>query len=187
MTNLASHNTMTYLPVKQWYLKPFGFMAKCQSKTIFEQYDLGVRCFDIRIRYNENVPEFAHGLITYKENVNAILKAFHDYIKESVTLRIILETNKEDKVQEYNFYCFCRYIATAFSKFNGCGGYRKYDWKPMFYFTYSEPTFDQKVSSMTWKKIDDWFPYLYARLMNKRNVRKGTNKDWLMLDFIHIK
>ena len=39
---------------------------------------------------------------------------------------------------------------------------------------------------MTWKIWDDWFPYLYARIMNKKNIKKGTDKEWMLLDFLHI-
>lgn len=50
---LASHNSMTYLPIKKWWLKPFRFIAQCQNKTIEEQYQAGVRMFDIRIAFNK--------------------------------------------------------------------------------------------------------------------------------------
>ena len=49
-----------------------------------------------------------------------------------------------------------------------------------------EPTLDQKISSMTWKIFDDWYPYIYARLMNHKNIKTGTDKDYLMIDFLHI-
>lgn len=66
MTKLGSHNTMTYLPVRQWYLKPFWWMARCQSKDIKEQSKY-TDFFDIRVRFDKNDnPVFAHGLIEYK-------------------------------------------------------------------------------------------------------------------------
>lgn len=61
---LGSHNSLTYLPVKQWYLKPFKWVAKCQSKTIDEQFcDYGVRLFDIRVKFNNGEPVVAHGFM----------------------------------------------------------------------------------------------------------------------------
>lgn len=52
---IGSHNSLTYLPVKQWYLKPFGWMARCQSKTLNEQfYIYGVRLFDFRVRFDKD-------------------------------------------------------------------------------------------------------------------------------------
>ena len=44
---LASHNTLSYLSPRKFYLKPFKFIARCQSKTIEEQYsNYDIRFFD---------------------------------------------------------------------------------------------------------------------------------------------
>lgn len=51
---LASHNTVTYPTIKQWYLRPFTFMARCQSRSHIEQYKRGARFFDIRVRFDKN-------------------------------------------------------------------------------------------------------------------------------------
>lgn len=190
MENLASHNTMSYLPVKQWYLKPLGFMSKCQSINIIDQFDLGVRYFDIRIRYDKNeVCEFAHGLTSYKKNVLRTLGLLNYFATQAnckVQVRLILETSKEDKRQEELFIEDCIKFKNSFSNLIFHCGRRKYDWKQLYDFGNPEPTLDQKISSMTWKIIDDWWPYLYARFMNKKNIKKGTEKDYLMLDYIHI-
>lgn len=37
---------------------------------------------------------------------------------------------------------------------------------------------------MTWKKWDDWYPWLYAKIMNKKNIAKADTKKWLLLDFV---
>ena len=67
--NKASHNTMTYLPVRQWWLRPFAFMARCQSKDIKDQCRI-TGFFDIRVRFRFHkgipTPVFAHGLAEYK-------------------------------------------------------------------------------------------------------------------------
>ncbi len=62
---LGSHNSWSFLPPKHWWQRPFRFMAKCQRKTIQEQYDLGVRCFDLRIRYIKWKLQVAHGWMVY--------------------------------------------------------------------------------------------------------------------------
>ena len=52
---LGSHNSWSYLPVKQWYFTPFAFTARCQSIDIRTQYEkYGVRCFDLRVRFDKN-------------------------------------------------------------------------------------------------------------------------------------
>lgn len=190
MSKLASHNTMSYLPVKQWYLKPLGFMSRCQSINIIDQFDLGVRYFDIRIRYDKNgLCEFAHGLTSYKKNVSrtlGLLNYFATQTDEKVQVRLVLETLKEDKEQEELFIKDCDILKASFPNLVFHCGRRKYDWKQLYDFGNPEPTLDQKVSSMTWKIFDDWFPYLYAKFMNRKNIEQGTDKDYLMIDFLHI-
>lgn len=185
---LGSHDTMTYLPPKKWYLYPFKFMAQCQSKSIQEQYEkYGIKYFDLRVRFNEDdaQPEFAHGLMTFKGNVWKVL----DYLNslgEEIWVRLLLEITKEDKRQENWFYAFCQAIEEKYTNLKFHNGRRKYDWKKVYNFQNDEPVIDQKVSSMTWKIWDDWCPYIYARLMNHKNIQKGTDKDYLVLDFLHI-
>ena len=31
---LGTHNSMSYLPLKKWYMYPFRFMAKCQKLSV---------------------------------------------------------------------------------------------------------------------------------------------------------
>ena len=183
---LASHDTMTYLKPTQWYLYPFQFMAKCQSKTIEEQYDkYGIRYFDLRVKFDEGNMVFAHGLITYKGNVWKVLEYLNSQ-EEEVWVRLLLEATKEDEIQDKFFIAFCQNVEEKYKNIKFHNGRRKYDWKQIYKFKFDEPSLDQKVSSMTWKIWDDWFPYLYARLMNKKNIAKGTDKDFLALDFVHI-
>ena len=33
--------------------------------------------------------------------------------------------------------------------------------------------------------IDDWYPRIYAKLNNKRNIKLGTDKDILLIDFVN--
>ena len=48
-------------------MKPIGFMAKCQRVDIRTQYEkYGVRCFDLRIRFNKyGLGIVAHGIVEY--------------------------------------------------------------------------------------------------------------------------
>lgn len=63
----ASHNSATgEKPLNLW-ARLFPFIAKCQDKTIREQYEAGVRLFDIRVRWNDSRELVCcHGLATYQ-------------------------------------------------------------------------------------------------------------------------
>lgn len=189
---LGSHDSMTYLPPKKWYLYPFRFMARCQSKTIEEQYELGIRMFDIRISFDkEGTPEFRHGLIAYKGDVKSVL----EYLNRmgDTHVRIMLEEYRDDKsdFNEVLFALACNDWKKHYPKIKFFGGRRKRDWAKIIDFKY-DPIYDNKYSSCntpdgkTGTVLDDLWPWLYAKLHNRKNIKKGTDKPWLLIDFVDI-
>lgn len=115
---LASHNTMSYLS-PQWWVKPFGWIAKCQAKTIEEQYDNGVRMFDLRVAFdNKDNIFFAHGMASYKvidvreilEKINKWSKEYFKSSGEYIVCRLINErNNNEVKFRDFAYECFEKY------------------------------------------------------------------------------
>ena len=186
---LGSHNTMSYLKPKLWFLKPFAWMAQCQNKDIKYQYGLGIRYFDIRVRFDEfGNPEFAHGLISYKGDVISTLKELNSF-GEEIKIRLILELSKETfdtprQVALFRFNC-CRWVK-RFKNLKFHCGIKKYDWEVVYKFKNPEPEIDQKVSSMVGSKLDDIFPFIYALTHNEKNIDAGTDKEYLLLDYIQI-
>lgn len=177
---LASHNSMTYLKPEKWWMYPFNFMAKCQDKAIDEQYDKGVRWFDLRIGFNKDgIPKFKHGLMTYKANVDSVIEWLIN--KNDVIIRI---TSEDDKP---GFIDFCRYLENTYGH-RFCGGHRKIDYKKIYNFT---PVIDynliEKYSSVPGNpKIYSIWPWLYAKLHNKENKKNYIKNSYLMLDFIDV-
>lgn len=186
---LGSHNSMSYLKPKNLLMWPFKFMAKCQKVDITEQYKLGVRLFDLRISFTERgVPEFRHGAIAYRGRVFDSLKELNS-LGKNIKVRVLLENSKYSKrkdEQEQLFKLFCTHIKNAYTNLKFFCGRRKYDWKLVYDFGVKDPQIVQKISSMTWKKWDDWYPWLYAKIMNKKNIAKADTKKWLLLDFVEI-
>lgn len=175
---IASHNTMTYLKPDKWYMYPFRFIAKCQSKTVVEQYESGVRFFDIRIGFDKyNNPKFKHGLISFKSNINSVISYLTS--KDDVIIRIIAEDDNP------MFNNFCNYLEGIYG-YRFCGGNRKSDWKKVYNFNNkTEYTIKECYSSMPsnpkWYGI---FPWLYAKLHNKKVLSEKYNEEYLMIDFI---
>ena len=183
---IGSHNSLTYLPVRQWYLKPFKWMAKCQSKPILDQYSkYGIRLFDFRVRFDTGNPIIAHGPFEFESKTNCDVLEFLfwlDYVTElsgdPVYVRLILESNKKMKDQDKQELCFqefCEYCIHKYPHLTFFGG-KKESWTA---------------------KIDDFWPWLYAKLYNKKNYAKYylsagsyTLNDGfgvLFLDFVNIK
>lgn len=188
---IGTHNSMTYLKPKKWYLYPFRFIARCQSLPIDCQYRQGVRLFDIRISYDkDNNLEFRHGSMAFKGDVYKIL----DWIncqKESSKIRIILEESKSSITKETLFIRDITYFREHFKNLTFYEGRRKFDWKKIADLPDLEVV--QLVSSMQGNKIDDIWPWLYAKINNKKNLKfYSENYKYIvdhtpiLLDFIEI-
>ena len=205
---LGTHNSWSYVKPLKWYMKPFHFVAKCQSKNIEKQYtEYGVRLFDLRVKWYNGTWYVAHGSILFNMNVyDALedLKALHENNSDKCYLRIILEYNSNETVSGdiiVKFIQFCEYVKENYNDvFILFGGLLKSTWKTIYDFGTDEITLDGKYSSTTslfnisedskfysfLKRIDDWWPWLYAKLKNKENYENGTDKDCLHMDFINI-
>lgn len=186
---LGTHNSMSYLPIKKWYLYLFKFIAKCQSKSIQYQYELGARMFDIRVSFNYQEPEFRHGLISYKGDVFNTLQDLNN-LGDKVYVRLILELNKftVDKELKENFFCnFCKYVDNKYRNIEFFCGRRKDTWEQLYVFKTPDIEIAQKIGSMASNKLWSVFPWLYARLFNKKSKSNSDKDEWLLLDFIEIK
>lgn len=202
---IGSHNTMSYMPPRQWWAKILKFTAKCQSKSLHDQlYKYGCRVFDFRVRYTKTGDlVFAHGPIEFHGHVKTYIKELDAYAKdfnEPIYARIILESNspmKDQELQEEHFIYFCEDIQKECKNLIFFGGRRKYDWAKLYEFYTVEPELDDKYSSTTnpfgertntfWDKIDDLWPWLYARTHNKKNIKNHTGDKCLFLDFVNIR
>lgn len=181
MNKIGTHNSLSYLPC-QWYLRPFSWIGKCQSKTIEEQYNDGVRYFDIRVKFNKNKkPISGHGILTYNIDIEEVLKLLNDKKDDTIIVRLFLENNKkkpreldelfskyiEKWMLEYKYLYFveggCRYEYKAFInrniKYEVC--YAEY-WK---------------------KKFCIPFPRLWAKMHNKKNHLTDNDKIFNVYDF----
>lgn len=103
---------------------------------------------------------------------------------------------KDQSKQELLFYEFCEYCLANYKNIRFFGGNRKYDWKVVYNFP-EEPKLDDKYSSTTnifggdkehWTaKLDDIWPWLYAKLNNKKNIKKYNDDSILFIDFVNIR
>lgn len=184
---VGTHNSMTYLKPKRWYLYPFRFIAKCQSLTIQEQYNLGIRLFDIRISYDkDNNPEFRHGSMAFKGDVYKTLEWLNSQ-GCPIKIRILLEEKKESTLRETLFIKDINKFKSIFLNLTFYEGRRKFDWKQII----ELPTLDiiQLVSSMDNNIINDIWPWLYAKLHNKKHIKQYSdyykyNTKPILLDFV---
>lgn len=195
---IGTHNSMTYLRPQKWYgwfMIPF---ARCQRKTIEQQWNDGARCFDLRIRFTkQGEPYFAHGLYecTHKANPAHVLEELYKLMlrdNEQAVVRLILEDPDKQNHNVYYFEQLCRVWETHQARqsvtvnnvLRFFGGNRKGDWAQIVEFDY-KPNLTQYVGSM----MEDarWYekimPFAYAWRRNKKN-KQNPQGDIAIYDFI---
>ena len=97
---LASHDSFTYDTPTNPLLNLISIFWRCQKKDIKEQYDLGVRIFDIRVARYKNRWYGAHGFYRAKHiNFNTISDVCKHFKLEfpNSMIRIYLENNVDGK------------------------------------------------------------------------------------------
>ena len=190
---IGAHNAWSYLPVRKWWMKPFRFMAKCQSANIRSQYLLhGVRCFDLRIAFDKDDKMLIrHGMVVYDYTEEDLFKdlMFLNNGTETCYIRVLNEVRCKKKYTTHeieDFQVFCEKLEKKFPRLKfWCG--RNLMNRDVDYKFKNEPTCEEKYSSVCLPKIiDDWIPVLYAKLKNRKIRKEGTDKDILLIDFVNF-
>ena len=87
---IGTHNSATGETASFWsmFLNPF---AKCQSKSLIEQYKAGARLFDIRVKkYNDTLYCY-HGPWRTSHSAQEVLRPFINYCTEPIYIELTWE------------------------------------------------------------------------------------------------
>ena len=193
---LASHNAWTYLRPRKWWMRLIAFTARCQHNNIYEQFLLfNSRCFDLRVRFDGDRFVVAHGIIEYdydKEDILSDLRWFSLQAtkKEPVYIRVINEIRSYDKynIDEVDrFVMFCKEIEQRFPLLVFWCGMNLLPRPSVDYDFGNNVSCEELYASVRKPRIlDDWWPFWYALANNKKHKEQGTDKDFLMLDFVDL-
>lgn len=192
MVIIGSHNSWTFLTPKKWWMKLISFTAKCQDLNISSQYNLGVRCFDLRIRFNNDYSLIvAHGIIEYnitREDILSYLEVLNS--RKDIIVRVIHEVRTKrsySPLRIKQFREFCSYLENNYKNIKFCGGRNLYDWSCDYKFKYipSIKEIHSSVCSPLW--IDDWYPRFFAKRNNKNIVKSEIKENILLIDFVNYK
>lgn len=191
---LGSHNSWSFLPVKKWWMKPIAFTARCQRNDIRWQYLINdVRCFDLRVRFDGNgLVTVAHGIMEYCYTAADIHRDLAWLNKMGdCCVRVIHEVRSARQYRSrdiHRFRSFCSTIEHDYKYIHFWCGRNLFCWGYDYHFSGAEPTCEERYASVSSPKfIDDWWPWLYARLHNRKILREGTDKEILLIDYVDIK
>lgn len=192
---LGSHNSWSYLKPKKLWMKALAFTARCQEKNIVEQYnDYGVRCFDLRIRFDGRTPHIVHNDFDYGKlnDITDMLSWLNDC--GDVWIRVVHDVRKKKDhtpASIVNFQQLCESLQQTYPNIKFWCGRNLEDWEKDYNFG-PEPLCKELYASVCPPKIiDDWYPHRYAKKNNKdiyKNIAPtmGDN-EILLIDFVNIK
>lgn len=187
---ICTHNSCTYAKVKQWYLRPLSFTARCQEIPIKDQHDkYGVTLFDIRVRFDKNgTPYICHGLMRYDIDIFNILYQINQYRDSYVLVTLELSDSNKDYIRQNQlFVSFCRNIENKYDGIIFFGGNIKKPYNKVLYkFKSNWPQFKSIFSSVDDSIINDLYPKLYAKKHNKESYKLLPDTS-IMIDFVNIK
>lgn len=173
-------------------MRLIAFTARCQREELQAQYfKHNVRCFDLHIRFEgHHKPIVVHGPIEYEYSINELTFDLYSLNKMGdVSVRVLLDVRREkDYTQEQidEFWEFCHDVEMYNPNIKFWCGRNLYNWDINYNFL-NRPTCEERYGSVTKPKwFWGWWPWLYARLHNKRNIGKGTGKDILLIDYVDI-
>ena len=203
MMKIASHNSWSFAKPANLISRLLRFTAKCQTLNIQQQYDLGIRMFDLRIKPRINRTwTVNHGLVKFKVDVLKDLEWLNNKatLEDPIYIRVVEEFNSECYAQIFYDKAFCEIVEDLSEQFlflDFVGGYRKYDWKKLCdnledisiverYSSVTSLTETHRNNHKWYAKLDDLYPFLYAKLHNKKLREEYKNSEWLMIDFVEL-
>ena len=193
---LGSHNSWSYLKPQKWWMKLLSFTAKCQCKTIEEQYEkYGVRCFDLRLRYIDGEAYVVHNDFVYGKfwgEISQTLQWLND--KRDVVIRVIHDVRTKNKYKPLSVKSFkddCKRMEEEYPNILFWSGMNLYNYEYDYNFEYFPKCIEKYASVCPPRIVDDWLPFLYATIKNKwiyKNYKlDNTYTSILLIDFVNIK
>lgn len=183
---LGSHNSWSFKTPTKWWMKLLAFTARCQDLNIKQQYELGVRCFDLRLKFKKDVPIIAHGIIVYGGIPYEDLEYLNS--KKDVYIRIVHEVRNEKQYTANsiaNFIEYCYNLSNTYKNITFWYGRNLYNSEEDYHFVYNPSCREIYSSICSPRLIDDWYPRWFAKNNNKNIDENSIQEDILLIDFVN--
>lgn len=156
---LGTHNSFTGEPLirKQrwlkWIINPF---SRCQNKTVLQQFDAGVRVFDIQISLINGEWIATHGIAKYSTPVIYILEKLNNY-NTPIYIKIGLDNGKDVEL----FKVFIETLKSTFKNITIFQVYKEKPWEILY--TLDNFSVTEHYWSLSWAKTmaNKWWKFFY--------------------------
>lgn len=185
---IATHDSATGERSKNLLHSLFKFFAQTQDKTIKEQYEAGVRYFDLRI---DKDLVLCHGLWKSGKNLADILMEMRKYVDDITYITVTIERKYDDAVCEelikkirnlINLHGKKVKLVHVAKKKPSWTILKEYRHISVVYGYISVPTFKQYLT----RPFKDWRRYVPIPKFLKRITPKKEFSDeyYVMVDFV---
>lgn len=191
MLKIATHDSGTGERGKTFFHDLFSVFSRCQDKTILEQWNYGVRYFDLRIEKNHHL---AHGLWSSKVTIEEILELLNNLSlkdeKNPTYVTVTIERNYSEKIIN-ELIIFLQGLKKKYKNIHFVTLNKKRPkWQTMVFYEKVKCASDYvSVPWVTeWKYINfkNWKRYIpIPRILHKNYIRKyNFNTEYfVMVDF----
>lgn len=188
---LGTHNSATG-GATVWWQRPFGWLlnttSRCQSKSIDEQLDGGVRLFNLQVCRYKDEWHISHGLCIYEEKLFDVLDRLKLY--KGIVIQLYLDDNFFVGQDEEEFIKLVEEVKKSYCSpdfimhMAWIEGTDKYPHK-----TEHKLSIEERYWTKSWadKFADSWIeklplPKSHAKKYNDI-YKENCKKEYLMLDF----
>ncbi len=183
-----------------WWLRPFGWLinlvSRCQSRTIAEQLEDGVRLFNLQVTKYGGEWVFSHGTAIYKEELIETLALMRCYAspQEPIYFQLFLDDNCFTGQPCEEFRELVRDLAAEYNGREGLTflyawveGSEEYPYKSGVKLNYEERYWTFEGAKKSARSLLDYLP-LPKRHARKYNAgyKEDCKKDFLMLDYYEL-
>lgn len=191
---IGSHNTFSYLPIKNRWRKIFKPWYKCQDKTILKQINVGARFFDIRVKFDKKGNlQIVHNKIVFDINESQFwdimdsVKELANKLNTILYFRIILDIRNRPR----DFALQKCYLIDFANRFNSIDKLiclehtiTYWNWKPTYYHINNFSIIEDHASVKA-----KWYEYIlgtkyYATKVGYKYINEHSSKNIYLLDFI---
>lgn len=186
---VVSHNSGTGERPANMFARLFPFVARCQNKDILDQYKIGVRGFDIRIRWHKDGYYVHHGLARYRKTFEQVIQELNNVNRYCKDFCFVMVTY-EWKLEEDEQYEFVGYVKEVMRKANfltlGHVSMKKPEWK-VLWSSKEQPRYADNYAKFTkWSLLP--FPKLWWWIGRDSTLKcRELNEErgeWVMEDFV---
>lgn len=196
---LGTHNSGTSYKLVWWqrlFTWPLQLVSQCQSRTIEQQLEDGIKLFNFQITNYNDEWVFSHGLCIYNKKVNDILTELLKYATNDCPIYFTMSLDKNfllgQKTEEYKEYIevvktFCNNNKNVILLYSIIEGTNEVIYRNDNCINTSEHYW-----TLTWSKSNSktWLdklplPKRHAKIYNKQYIEENK-ADYLMLDFYEI-